>query len=233
MPDAATQGVRRPAGKWHPSMHVVVLMAMPIVYAAVPGRGGGGARRWRWARPGRRRTDPQHGVPGRRAGERAHHRAGRSRGHDRGRAYGEARPRDDGRAAHPAWHRRERRHPHRREGDGGRGRRLVLPDDGAGTPVPGRAGGPLPPGHGQAARAAGRSGDAGQVWTSTADVRFARAGIQRDAAGGGHRAARVRALRRRPCFPSPRCTFPARRATPRRRNFFDGGQRTRPGAPHN
>jgi alkylation response protein AidB-like acyl-CoA dehydrogenase len=37
VPDAATQGVRRPAGKWHPSMHVVVLMAMPIVYSAYLG----------------------------------------------------------------------------------------------------------------------------------------------------------------------------------------------------
>jgi alkylation response protein AidB-like acyl-CoA dehydrogenase len=37
IPEAATQGVRRPAGKWHPAMHVVVLIAMPLVYAAYLG----------------------------------------------------------------------------------------------------------------------------------------------------------------------------------------------------
>ena len=37
VPDAATQSVRRPAGKWHPSMHVVALIALPVVYAAYLG----------------------------------------------------------------------------------------------------------------------------------------------------------------------------------------------------
>ena len=37
VPDAATQEVRRPAGKWHPSMHVVALIALPVVYAAYLG----------------------------------------------------------------------------------------------------------------------------------------------------------------------------------------------------
>ncbi len=37
IPDAVTQGVRRPAGKWHPSVHGVALIALPIVYAAYLG----------------------------------------------------------------------------------------------------------------------------------------------------------------------------------------------------
>jgi acyl-CoA dehydrogenase len=36
IPDAAA-GLRRPVGKWHPMMHTVVLVAMPIVYAAYLG----------------------------------------------------------------------------------------------------------------------------------------------------------------------------------------------------
>jgi len=37
IPDAATGGVRRPVGKWHPFMHVVALVALPIVYSAYLG----------------------------------------------------------------------------------------------------------------------------------------------------------------------------------------------------
>jgi alkylation response protein AidB-like acyl-CoA dehydrogenase len=37
VPDAAMQGVRRPAGKWHPFMHTVVLVALPIFYGAYLG----------------------------------------------------------------------------------------------------------------------------------------------------------------------------------------------------
>jgi alkylation response protein AidB-like acyl-CoA dehydrogenase len=37
IPDAAAQGVRRPAGKWHPAMHVICLIALPVVYAAYLG----------------------------------------------------------------------------------------------------------------------------------------------------------------------------------------------------
>jgi acyl-CoA dehydrogenase len=37
VPDAAAGGVRRPAGKWHPSVHVVCLVALPVVYAAYLG----------------------------------------------------------------------------------------------------------------------------------------------------------------------------------------------------
>jgi len=37
IPDAATQGVRRPAGKWHPFMHVAALVALPIFYGAYLG----------------------------------------------------------------------------------------------------------------------------------------------------------------------------------------------------
>jgi len=37
VPDAAAGGVRRPAGKWHPSVHTVALVALPIVYAAYLG----------------------------------------------------------------------------------------------------------------------------------------------------------------------------------------------------
>jgi acyl-CoA dehydrogenase len=35
--DAVMQGVRRPAGKWHPFMHLVVLVAIPIFYGAYVG----------------------------------------------------------------------------------------------------------------------------------------------------------------------------------------------------
>jgi acyl-CoA dehydrogenase len=37
LPDAVMQGVKRPAGKWHPFMHTVVLVAVPIFYAAYLG----------------------------------------------------------------------------------------------------------------------------------------------------------------------------------------------------
>jgi len=37
VPEAVTQGVRRPAGKWHPSVHGVCLIALPVVYAAYLG----------------------------------------------------------------------------------------------------------------------------------------------------------------------------------------------------
>jgi alkylation response protein AidB-like acyl-CoA dehydrogenase len=35
--DAVMRGVRRPAGKWHPFMHTVVLAALPIIYSAYLG----------------------------------------------------------------------------------------------------------------------------------------------------------------------------------------------------
>jgi acyl-CoA dehydrogenase len=37
IPDAATKGVRRQAGKWHPFMHTAALAALPIFYAAYLG----------------------------------------------------------------------------------------------------------------------------------------------------------------------------------------------------
>jgi acyl-CoA dehydrogenase len=37
LPDAAMGGVHRPAGKWHPFMHTVALVALPVIYAAYLG----------------------------------------------------------------------------------------------------------------------------------------------------------------------------------------------------
>ena len=37
LPDAVMQGVRRPAGKWHPFMHTVALVALPVFYSAYVG----------------------------------------------------------------------------------------------------------------------------------------------------------------------------------------------------
>jgi alkylation response protein AidB-like acyl-CoA dehydrogenase len=37
VPDAAMGGVHRPAGKWHPFMHTVALVALPVFYAAYLG----------------------------------------------------------------------------------------------------------------------------------------------------------------------------------------------------
>lgn len=37
IPDAAAGGVRRTPGKWHPAMHVIVLIALPVVYAVYLG----------------------------------------------------------------------------------------------------------------------------------------------------------------------------------------------------
>jgi acyl-CoA dehydrogenase len=37
VPDAAAGGVRRPAGKWHPAMHAVAIVALPIIYGAYLG----------------------------------------------------------------------------------------------------------------------------------------------------------------------------------------------------
>jgi acyl-CoA dehydrogenase len=37
VPDAAMGGVHRPVGKWHPFMHTVALVALPVIYAAYLG----------------------------------------------------------------------------------------------------------------------------------------------------------------------------------------------------
>ncbi|HEY0705934.1 MAG TPA: acyl-CoA dehydrogenase family protein [Polyangia bacterium] len=37
LPDQVMQGVRRPSGKWHPFIHTVVLVALPIIYSAYVG----------------------------------------------------------------------------------------------------------------------------------------------------------------------------------------------------
>lgn len=37
VPDTAMGGVRRPAGKWHPFMHAVALVALPLIYAVYLG----------------------------------------------------------------------------------------------------------------------------------------------------------------------------------------------------
>jgi alkylation response protein AidB-like acyl-CoA dehydrogenase len=37
LPDAVMQGVRRPAGKWHPFLHVAALCALPVVFSAYLG----------------------------------------------------------------------------------------------------------------------------------------------------------------------------------------------------
>ncbi len=37
VPEAAAGGIRRPPGKWHPSLHTVTMNALPIVYAAYLG----------------------------------------------------------------------------------------------------------------------------------------------------------------------------------------------------
>jgi acyl-CoA dehydrogenase len=37
LPEASTQGVRRPSGKWHPSVHALTLAVLPIVYSAYVG----------------------------------------------------------------------------------------------------------------------------------------------------------------------------------------------------
>lgn len=39
VPDAAVS-VRRPAGKWHPSMHVIVMVALPLIYSVYTGIAG-------------------------------------------------------------------------------------------------------------------------------------------------------------------------------------------------
>ncbi len=37
LPDAVMGGVRRPAGKWHPFMHTITLVALPVIYSAYLG----------------------------------------------------------------------------------------------------------------------------------------------------------------------------------------------------
>jgi acyl-CoA dehydrogenase len=37
LPDAVMGGVRRPAGKWHPFMHAVAMVALPVIYSAYLG----------------------------------------------------------------------------------------------------------------------------------------------------------------------------------------------------
>jgi acyl-CoA dehydrogenase len=41
VPDSATKGVRRPVGKWHPFMHTVAMVALPVFYAAYLGTAEG------------------------------------------------------------------------------------------------------------------------------------------------------------------------------------------------
>jgi alkylation response protein AidB-like acyl-CoA dehydrogenase len=57
VPDAVTQSVRRPAGKWHPSVHGVALVALPIVYAAYLGLAEA-ARELALAAARKRKDDP-------------------------------------------------------------------------------------------------------------------------------------------------------------------------------
>jgi acyl-CoA dehydrogenase len=37
LPDAAMAGLHRPAGKWHPFLHVVAMAALPVIYSAYLG----------------------------------------------------------------------------------------------------------------------------------------------------------------------------------------------------
>jgi acyl-CoA dehydrogenase len=37
IPDAAMAGVRRPVGKWHPFMHAVALVVLPVIYSVYVG----------------------------------------------------------------------------------------------------------------------------------------------------------------------------------------------------
>jgi acyl-CoA dehydrogenase len=57
LPDAVMQGVRRPAGKWHPFMQTVVLVAFPIFYGAYLGVAEK-AKELALGLAGRRKTDP-------------------------------------------------------------------------------------------------------------------------------------------------------------------------------
>src|SRR5262245_5433599 len=57
LPDAVMQGVRRPAGKWHPFMHTVALVALPIFYGAYVGVAES-AREHALALARRRKDDP-------------------------------------------------------------------------------------------------------------------------------------------------------------------------------
>jgi acyl-CoA dehydrogenase len=57
LPDAVMQGVRRPAGKWHPAMHAVFLSVAPIIYGAYVGVAEG-ARAIALELAGRKKTDP-------------------------------------------------------------------------------------------------------------------------------------------------------------------------------
>jgi alkylation response protein AidB-like acyl-CoA dehydrogenase len=60
LPDASTQGVRRPAGKWHPSVHALTLAVLPIVFSAYVGVAES-AREIALRMAGRKKDDP--GLP--------------------------------------------------------------------------------------------------------------------------------------------------------------------------
>jgi acyl-CoA dehydrogenase len=55
VPDAAVS-LRRPAGKWHPSMHLIAMVALPLIYAVYTGVAG--AARDIAVEASRKRTDP-------------------------------------------------------------------------------------------------------------------------------------------------------------------------------
>jgi alkylation response protein AidB-like acyl-CoA dehydrogenase len=57
LPDAVMGGVRRPVGKWHPFMHTVGLVALPVIYAAYLGVAEA-ARRIALELAARRKSDP-------------------------------------------------------------------------------------------------------------------------------------------------------------------------------
>jgi acyl-CoA dehydrogenase len=57
LPDAVMGGVRRPAGKWHPFMHTICLVALPVIYAAYVGVAEA-ARRIALELCARRKNDP-------------------------------------------------------------------------------------------------------------------------------------------------------------------------------
>ena len=127
IPDAAMSGVRRPAGKWHPFVHIVTLIVLPLIYAAYRGIAET-ARRPRNRDGKEQKERPERGVHRRRDGEPACHGPTRPRESYRAGNVIATRPGDDQRRPDPTDHSHERRHADGRKGDGGGWRRGILPE---------------------------------------------------------------------------------------------------------
>jgi alkylation response protein AidB-like acyl-CoA dehydrogenase len=148
VPDAAMGGVHRPAGRWHPFMHTVCLVALPVFYSAYLGVVDA-ARQAAIDMARRKRED----RVARRDGKPRRHRADRPREHGGARHHRQAWSGNDGGGGESADDLRERRSARGGKGHGGRGGCRLLSQRTPRAAVSRHPGRPLSPASGEAADA--------------------------------------------------------------------------------